>query len=286
MHQVFAKSLLSPKNGMNIYRGCTHGCIYCDSRSLCYHMNHAFEDIEVKINAPKLLDDALAKKKSRCMIGTGAMGDPYIPLEKELRLTRQCLEIISRRGFGVSLLTKSNLVLRDIDLLTEINRRSRAVVSMTLTTYDNALSKILEPHVCTTQERLAVLKTLGKAGIDTCVWLCPMLPFINDDAKNLMQILDGCADAGVKAILCFGFGLTLREGNREYFYQKLDEQFPGLRKRYEKTYGGSYAVTSPENNRLMKIFTAFCKEHDIICDANEAFAFMERFVDKGQSTLF
>lgn len=286
MHTIRAKTLLSKRNGMNIYRGCTHGCIYCDSRSTCYHMNHSFTDVEIKINAPELLEKALSRKRNRCMIGTGAMSDPYIPLEKDLCLTRKCLEITARHGFGISLLTKSDLVLRDLDLLTRINKQARTVVSMTLTTYDNTLSKILEPHVCTTQERIAVLRQLAENGIDTAVWLCPILPFINDTEENLLPILEGCVDAGVKAILCFGFGLTLREGNREYFYEKLDELMPGMRERYEKTYGTSYSIMSRNNARLMNIFTGFCKTHNIICKTDDVFAFMEHFEDKQQMTLF
>ncbi|HJJ48137.1 MAG TPA: radical SAM protein [Methanocorpusculum sp.] len=285
MHEVFAKGILSKSNGINVYRGCTHGCIYCDSRSVCYQMKHAFEDVEVKVNAPELLDRALSGKKNKCMIGTGAMCDPYIPLEKNLRITRRCLEVIERRGFGVSVLTKSDLVLEDIELLCAINRKTRAVVSMTLTTWDNGLSKILEPHVCTTQERLCVLKKLSDAGIDTCVWLCPVLPFINDMEENLVRILEGCRDAGVRGILCFGFGVTLREGDREYFYGKLDEHFPGLRGRYEREFGDAYSVMSPDNKRLMGIFCGFCREEGILYKSGDVFSFMERFEDKRQMRL-
>ena len=137
MHYVKAKGLLSNNNGMNIYRGCEHGCIYCDSRSRCYNMNHAFEDIEVKINAPELLEQALKHKRKRCMIGTGSMSDPYMPLEKELKLTRKCLEIIDKYNFGFTLITKSDLVLRDLDLLKKINEKTKCVVQMTITTFDD-----------------------------------------------------------------------------------------------------------------------------------------------------
>lgn len=150
MHFVDAKGLLSARNGMNIYRGCTHGCIYCDSRSVCYQMKHEFTDIEVKRNAPQLLEDALRRKRRLCMIGTGSMCDPYMHCEKQLGLTRQCLEIIYRYGFGATLITKSDMVLRDFELLKKINSRSKAVVQMTLTTFDEELCKILEPNVCTT----------------------------------------------------------------------------------------------------------------------------------------
>ena len=170
MHFVEAKSLLSANNGMNLYRGCTHGCIYCDSRSKCYGMDHAFEDVEVKRNAPQLLENALRRKRRRCMIATGAMSDPYMHCEEELRLTRRCLEIIRQYGFGVSLLTKSDRVLRDLDLLRDINREAKAVVQMTLTTLDEELCRIVEPNVCTTKRRVEVLKTVRGEGIPTVVW--------------------------------------------------------------------------------------------------------------------
>ena len=157
MHEVEAKHILSAQNGMNIYRGCSHGCIYCDARSTCYQMNHAFEDIEVKKNAPELLESALRSKRKKCVIGTGAMSDPYLPIEKELRLTRRCLELIDEYGFGLAIQTKSDMILRDLDLLKSINRKSKCVVQMTMTTYDENLCKIVEPNVCTTARRIEVL---------------------------------------------------------------------------------------------------------------------------------
>ena len=179
MHFVEAKGLLTGKNGqygMNIYRGCSHGCIYCDSRSTCYQFTHPFEDIEVKINAPELLEKALKSKRKKCMIGTGSMSDPYMHCEEELRLTRKCLEVISQYEFGVSILTKSDRILQDIDLLDEINRKTKCVVQMTLTTFDDDLCKILEPNVCNTKRRIQVLEEMQKRGIPTMVWLCPILP--------------------------------------------------------------------------------------------------------------
>ena len=180
MHYVTAKTILSAKNGMNLYRGCQHGCIYCDSRSTCYQMDHPFEDIAVKENALELLEDALRRRRRPCMIGTGAMSDPYIPLETELRLTRRSLELMETYGFGVTLITKSDRVLRDLDILQRINEKTKAVVQMTLTTADEDLCRILEPGVCTTERRVEALKALHRAGIPTVVWLCPILPFLND----------------------------------------------------------------------------------------------------------
>ena len=208
MHFVNAKGILSAHNGMNIYRGCTHGCIYCDSRSTCYQMKHDFEDIEVKQNAPELLEDALRRKRSKCMIGTGAMCDPYMHCEAKLGLTRRCLEIIDKYQFGVALQTKSDLVLRDLDILKRINEHSKAVVQMTLTTYDEDLCKIVEPNVCTTKRRYEVLKILQQEGIPTIVWFTPILPYINDTVENVRGVLNYCFDAGVKGVLTFGDGGT------------------------------------------------------------------------------
>lgn len=277
MHEVKAKGILSAQNGMNIYRGCTHGCIYCDSRSRCYQINHMFEDIEVKSNAPELLNEALRRKRKKCMIGTGAMTDPYIHLEAELGNTRKCLEIINSYGFGLAIQTKSSRILRDLDLLKEINRKSKCVVQMTLTTFDEDLCKILEPNVSTTRERFEVLKIMRDNGIPTVVWLCPILPFINDTEENLRGILDYCLEAGVYGIICFGFGLTLREGNREYFFGKLDEHFPGMKKKYIEAYGNSYEVPSPNSAYLMGIFKEECKRHNILCDNEKVFSYMHEF---------
>lgn len=280
MHYPEAKSILSPRNGMNIYRGCTHGCIYCDSRSVCYQMKHDFEDVEVKKNAPQLLEAALRSKRQRCMIGTGAMCDPYQPVEKSERLTRRCLELADRYAFGFTLITKSDLVLRDTDLLKSINKKTKCVVQMTITTFDDALCRVIEPDVCVTSRRAEVLRILRDEGIPTVVWLCPVLPFINDTEENLLGILDLCFGAGVYGILCFGFGVTLREGDREYFYQKLDEHFPGVRQKYIKEFGNCYECISKNNERLMKIFRAECGRHGVLCDTRRIFAYLSEFEDK------
>lgn len=254
MHFVKAKGILSSKNGMNIYRGCSHGCIYCDSRSNCCNMKHDFEDIEIKENALELLESALARKRTKCMIGTGSMTDPYIPLEMELGNVRKALNIIYQYGFGFTVITKSDLILRDLDLLKRINDKTKCVVQMTLTTANEELCKIIEPNVCTTKERFEVLKKMQDAGIPTVVWLSPILPFINDTEENISGILDMCIEAGVYGVICFGMGLTLREGNREYFYQQLDRHFQGLKEKYIRTYGYKYVLDSPNNKNLMHFF--------------------------------
>ncbi|MDD4124906.1 MAG: radical SAM protein [Eubacteriales bacterium] len=286
-HFKEAKSLLSAHNGINIYRGCTHGCIYCDSRSLCYNMDHIFEDIEVKSNAIQLFEAALKSKRSPCMISTGSMSDPYMPLESELGYTRKCLELAEKYGFGFTLITKSDAVLRDLDLLKRINKKAKCVVQMTLTTYDEALCRIIEPCVCTTKARFEALKVLRDNGIPTVVWLTPTLPFINDTEENLRGILNYCAEAMVYGIINFGFGVTLRNGDREYFYEKLDEHFPGMKAKYSKAYGDSYEVMSADNEKLTKIFNDKCAEHKIILGNDEIFAFLHEFPRKyEQMSLF
>lgn len=280
MHFVKAKGILSAQNGMNLYRGCQHGCIYCDSRSRCYQMDHAFEDIEVKENAVELLERALRAKRRPCMVGTGAMTDPYIPLEEKLQLTRRALELIDRYGFGIAIQTKSARILRDMDLLTSINNRTKAVVQMTLTTKDEKLCKLIEPNVSTTAQRVAALKRFRDAGIPTVVWLDPILPFLNDTRENIEGILTDCIDAGVKGIICFGMGLTLREGNREYFYTQLDRHFPGLKEEYVRLYGNAYEVSSPQNRELMQLFHDTCEKSGIWHDNNRIFHWMHEFEEK------
>lgn len=287
MHCIQAKSILSSKNGMNLYRGCQHGCIYCDSRSVCYGMEHDFEDIEVKENALILLEDALRRKRSRCMIGTGSMSDPYMPLEKELLYTRRALELIDRYGFGVTLITKSDLVLRDLERLRSINEKAKAVVQMTLTTYDEGLCRILEPGVCGTAARFAALQQLQKAGIPTVVWLCPILPFINDTEENIRGIVELCAAAGVRGIVNFGMGLTLRQGSRDYFYRQLDRHFPGLKERYIRSYGSAYELPSPRASQLYALFEKLCDKYGIDHDNHSIFRYLSEFESREeQLSLF
>lgn len=286
MHCVQAKGILSAKNGMNIYRGCSHGCIYCDSRSLCYNFTHDFEDIEVKENAPELLAAALKSKRRRCMIGTGSMSDPYMHIERKLMLTRRCLEIIEREGFGVLLLTKPDLVLRDIDILESINKKAKAVVQMTITTADDRLCGIIEPNVCPSSRRFEALCEMRDRGIPTVMWLCPLLPFINDTEENLRQILDYAKKAECRAIMSFGMGLTLREGDREYFYAMLDKHFPTLRKRYEQQFGLAYEIPSPNGARLWQIFREECEKSGIEWRTEEIFRYLGTLEEPEQLTLF
>ncbi len=283
MHYVNARGILTAnggRHGMNIYRGCSHGCIYCDSRSRCYQFTHPFEDIEVKQNAAELLENTLKSKRKKCMIGTGAMSDPYMHIEKDLCLTRKCLEIIRQYEFGVAIQTKSDLILRDIDLLDEINRSAKSVVQVTLTTYDDDLCGILEPNVCNTKRRIEVLEEMQKRNIPTIVWITPILPFINDTEENITSILNECVRVGVKGIIDFGMGLTLREGDREYYYAALDKHFPGMKARYIKSYGNAYELPSPNARALTAIFQKICNENGIMSTPEECFRFMNELPDK------
>ncbi len=283
MHFVEAKGLLTGSGGsygMNIYRGCSHGCIYCDSRSKCYQFTHPFEDIEVKQNAPELLEKALRSKRNRGMIGTGSMSDPYMHCEEQLCLTRRCLEIIHQYGFGAAIQTKSDRILRDLDLLKAINNDAKCVVQITLTTYDDDLCRIVEPDVCNTKRRIEVLRILQEHGIPTVVWLTPILPYINDTEENVRKILDECVRTGVKGIICFNMGLTLREGDREYYYAALDKHFPGMKEKYIKTYGNAYELPSPNADELMRLFRKTCQEHNILHTPEECFRYLRTLPEK------
>ena len=289
MHFVDAKGILTGGKGhygMNIYRGCSHGCIYCDSRSKCYQFTHAFEDIEVKQNAPELLEQALKSKRQKAMIGTGSMSDPYMHCEEQLGLTRKCLEIISKYGFGAAVQTKSDRILRDIDLLEEINWKAKCVVQMTLTTYDEKLCGILEPNVCNAQRRIEVLEAMRERGIPTVVWMTPILPFINDTEENIRAILEACSRVKVKGIICFDMGLTLREGDREYYYAALDRHFPGLKEKYIRIYGNAYEVPSPNREPLMRLFRTFCREHGMMYKPDECFDYMGTLPDRFEQMTF
>lgn len=280
MHYKAYKKIISPQNGMNLFRGCVHGCIYCDSRSRCYQILHDFEDVELKLDAPNQMRNELSRKRKKAMIRTGAMTDPYMPFKETLAYTRESIQAIYDLGFGLSIQTKSNLILRDLDLLEAIHNKSRCIVEMTLTTFDESLCRIIEPNVSTTKERFEVLMACKERGIPTIVWLSPILPFINDTEENVKGILSYCIEADVKGIICFGMGLTLREGNREYFYAALDKHFKGLKQKYIQTYGMSYECQSPNNRALMDIFYKTCRKEGILYKPNEIFSYISHFEEK------
>ncbi len=248
------------KYNLNLYRGCQHQCIYCDSRSDCYQIEN-FADILVKINAIDLLKDALPRKRMRGTIGFGSMNDPYMPVERKYQLTRQALEVIAGHQFPVHLITKSDLVRRDIDLLTQINR-VYAAVSFTITTADDALAKKIEPGAPPSSARFAAMRALADAGIHTGLTMMPVLPFIADNAANVAQIVDQAHQSGAAYILPW-FGLTLRPGSREFFYQKLDQLFPGLKQKYQHHFGWKYECNSPQWRQLNEVLNQKMDQYQI-----------------------
>ncbi|SFQ29558.1 DNA repair photolyase [Lachnospiraceae bacterium XBB1006] len=280
MHFVEAKSLLTKWGGMNIYRGCAHGCVYCDSRSDCYQFTHPFEDIEVKENAPELLEKILKSKRKKCMIGSGSMCDPYQSCEKELQLTRKCLKLLDQYEFGAAVITKSDLVLRDMDLFCSIHEKAKAVVQMTLTIADEELSKKLEPGVCNTKRRYEVLKEFQKNRIPTVVWMSPFLPYLTDSRENVETIMEYCFDAGVKGIINYGIGMTLRAGDREYYYQALDKHFPGLSRKYQEKFGYSYEINSEHNAELMRMFHEQCEKRGVLHTPEDCFRYMQKMPER------
>ena len=283
MHFVNAKGILTGSGGhfgINIYRGCSHGCVYCDSRSKCYQFTHQFEDIEVKQNAPELLELALRSKRKKGVIATGAMSDPYMHCEEDLRLTRKCLEIILKYGFGVAIQTKSDRILQDIDLLDEINKTAKCTVQMTLTTYDDDLCKVLEPNVCNTKRRIEVLEKMQERGIPTMVWITPILPFINDTEENLRALLEACVGAGIYGIQTYGLSFMYRASERERFYSTLEERFPGMKEKYQEVFGQGNELVSPAKEELTKLIHRTCGNYHIEDDAGRIFTWLHAFVDR------
>ncbi|MFC2095742.1 radical SAM protein [Candidatus Bipolaricaulota bacterium] len=243
--------------GLNLYRGCQHRCIYCDSRSTCYGIEHFDRDVLIKVNAIDLLRDELPRKRRKGIIGTGSMNDPYMPLEEQVKLTRQMLETVSEFGFGVHVITKSDLVVRDIDVLRKIAKVS-AAVSLTITTADDAVAKVVEPGAPPSSARFRAMTRLSEAGIETRVALMPTLPFIEDTWENVSAIIEEAHRCGAKVVIPW-FGMSMRDRQRAYFYSRLDESFPGLRKRYEARFREDYSCPSPQAEDLFRRAQELCK---------------------------
>ena len=272
METLRAKHLLTPVHGnmedffyadwnMNIYRGCSHGCIYCDSRSVCYQIER-FNNVRPKENALELLRSELTGKRSTGVITMGSMSDPYNPLEKELHLTRSALEIIRCHSFGAAFTTKSALCARDADLLADISRYAPVCARLTVTCADDNLCRRVEPRVSATSERFQAMRTLADNGIYTGTWLNPLLPYITDTKDSIRRIVQMTADAGGRFVVCF-FGMTLRTGNREYFFSALERDFPGVRDKYLRDYGNAYELTVPDAARLCDIFRDECTKRGV-----------------------
>jgi len=288
MHEIGAKHILTPYGennmwfglnyNMNIYRGCCHGCIYCDSRSACYNVEN-FDEVRIKKDALAVLERDLRSFARKGVIGTGSMTDHYNPFEKDLRITRGALELIDKYGFGINITTKSDIVARDKDILLKISGHSPSSVTFTVTTINEKLCKKIEPNAPTAAARLAALKKLTDLEIVCGVILTPILPFINDTEDNISGILEEAARAGAKYAFTFhGFGVTLRQNQRDYFFDKLDALFPGTKRKYIHAFGNAYSCSSPNNAVLKKIFTERCRALGLKCEMNDIVALMrERY---------
>lgn len=252
---------------MNIYRGCSHGCIYCDSRSDCYHLDD-FDHIKVKENALELLRNDLRRKRQSGVVATGAMSDPYNPLEAELELTRGAMKLVDTYEFGVAIDTKSPLITRDNDIFQRIKSHSPVLVKMTITTFDDDLCRKIEPAVSVSSERFKAIEKLAESGIYSGVLMMPILPFINDTEKNVLQIVQRSKDSGAKFIYP-AFGVTMRPGNREFFYNQLDTFFPTIKERYVDKYGYRYQCTAPDAKRLWYSFKNACEKTGLLYKMDE-----------------
>lgn len=247
---------------MNLYKGCSHGCIYCDSRSECYQIED-FDVVRGKENAIQLLEQELQSKRKKGIVGSGGMSDPYNPCEKKELLTRQSLELLHKHGFGAKIHTKSDLVLRDIDILKKIASHSPVLINFTITTASDDLCQLIEPHVSLSSKRFEAIKTLSEGGIYSGVSIWPILPFINDTEENIRSLVRKAKESGANFIIPY-FGVTLRLNQRLYYYQKLDDLFPGIKNQYIKTYGSRYECISLHEPQLRKIFIESCDYYGLV----------------------
>jgi len=264
LHRSRSTEWFGTDHTMNIYRGCCHGCLYCDSRSDCYQIGE-FDKVRAKADALRILRDDLARKVRPAFICTGAMSDPYNPFEEELLLTRHALELIDAYDCGVAIATKSDLIVRDIDILTSIQGHSPAICKLTVTTADDALAEKIEPNAPPPSRRLAALEELSGAGLFAGVLLMPVLPFLEDSDENVLTVVDRAARAGARFIYP-AFGVTMRQGQREHFLDGLERAFPGrgLKERYLRQYGERYQCASPRARALWQVFTGACRERGIL----------------------
>lgn len=280
MREKEAKTVLSPQNGMNIYRGCTYGCVYCDPRAKCYRNTGEFEDVEVKINAAELLEKSLRSKRRHCMIGVGSMSDPYQPVEEQLKLMRTSLELINYYGYGVAIETRSDLILRDLDYLVNINEKAKCVVVMPLFAMQDEACRRTEPNAPVTSRRVEVLHQLNQAGIQTVISFSPMLPFLFDSEENVKGLLTLAKEVRAYGILCEKIGVQLKNGSREWFYESLEKAFPEVLSQYEEVFGVEQELISPDNDRLMKMIRDDCKKNGIVSDAARLNTYLKGFEDK------
>ena len=269
---------------MNLYRGCCHGCIYCDSRSSCYHIDD-FDAPKGKENCLAILEDELSSKRTRGVVGIGSMSDTYNPFEKEYELTRGALKLLSKYGFGVSIDTKSDLILRDIDILKEINERNNVIVKITITTPRDELSKIIEPRVSSSSERFRAIKILNENGIYAGIMMNPVLPFITDSEEDIKELVSLAHENGARFIQSY-MGVTLRENQRDYYYEQLDRSFPGMKEKYISRYGDRYACAVPDWKRLYKVLTDECDRYGIYHEMKDIIKGYKKDKEDIQTSLF
>ena len=270
---------------MNLYRGCSHGCIYCDSRSNCYHIDN-FDVPKGKENALAILENELSKKKEKGVVGIGSMSDTYNPFEKQYELTRGALKLLSKYNFGVSIDTKSDLILRDLDILKEINSKNNVIIKFTITTPNDELSKIIEPRVCVSSKRFEAIKTLNDNGIFTGIMMNPILPFITDNEEDIKRLVRMAYESGARFIQTY-MGMTLRENQRDYYFEQLDKHFKGLKDKYIKYYGERYNCAVPNYKRLYKIFIDECDKYGILYNMKDIIkTYKKEIKENKQITLF
>ena len=270
---------------MNLYRGCSHGCIYCDSRSNCYHIDN-FDIPKGKENALLILENELSKKKEKGVVGIGSMSDTYNPLEKEYEQTRSALKLLSKYNYGVSIDTKSDLILRDLDLLKEINSKNNVIIKFTITTPNDELSKIIEPHVCVSSKRFEAIKKLTDNGIFTGILMNPVLPFITDSEEDIKELVRLAHNSGAKFIHTF-MGMTLRENQRDYYYEQLDKHFKGLKDKYINYYKDRYNCPVPNYKNLYKVFISECNKYGILYNMKNIInAYKKEVKENEQISLF
>lgn len=296
MEYIAAKTILSGYSSgnswfginynMNIYKGCCHGCIYCDSRSECYGIEN-FDQVRAKVNALAILRDELRRKVKTGVVGTGAMSDPYNPFEQKQLLTRHSLELLDAFGFGAAIATKSTLITRDIDILQDIRDHSPVLCKITITTADDSLSRIIEPLAPPSSERFEAVRTLSEAGLFTGILLMPVLPFLTDTEDNIRSLVQLTAQSGGRFITGFGdFGVTLRANQRSHYYQQLDSHFPGVKQKYIERYGNTYHCTCPAAKRLFTVFRQECEKHGILYQLKDIIRAYKRGYDYEQMNLF
>ncbi|MCL1994824.1 MAG: radical SAM protein [Defluviitaleaceae bacterium] len=269
---------------MNIYRGCSHGCIYCDSRSDCYKVTD-FDTVKVKKNALEIIRNDLRRKVKTGVVGSGAMSDPYNPLEKELKLTRNSLELINAFSFGIGLTTKSDLIARDADILQDIKSHSPVIALFSISTADDELCKKLEPNVSPASKRFEAMNALAEQGIFCGVLIVPLLPYVSDTEDNIVQICRMAKEAGAKFVYTY-MGMTLRSGNREYYYEHIDNIMPGTTKKYNKRFGLSYICTSYNAKGLFKVFTTECERLGLLYNMKAIIYHYKAGYGSTQLTLF